>query len=87
MYSTHNEGYLSYLNKLVNQYNKAYHHSVNKKNLLMLIILIWLKKLRRILKLLNLNLMTESELQNIRIFLINITMKIGQEKYLLTTLC
>ena len=31
MYSTHNEGYLSYWNKLVKQYNKAYHHSINKK--------------------------------------------------------
>ena len=33
------KSYLSYLNKLVDQYNNSYHHSVNK-NLLMLIILL-----------------------------------------------
>ena len=26
-----NKSYLSYLNKLVHQYNNTYHHSVNKK--------------------------------------------------------
>ena len=33
------KSYLSYLNKLVDQYNNSYHHSVNK-SLLMLIILL-----------------------------------------------
>ena len=32
--------YLPYLNKLVEQYNNTYHHSINKKNPLMLIILL-----------------------------------------------
>ena len=31
---------LSYLSKLVDQYNNTYHHSIDKKNLLMLIILL-----------------------------------------------
>ena len=33
------KSYLPYLNKLVDQYNNTYHHSI-KKNLLMLIILL-----------------------------------------------
>ena len=40
------------------------------------------KKLRVILKLLNLKLMIESELQSIRIFLVKVTQKIGQEKFI-----
>ena len=34
------KSYLPYLNKLVDEYNNNYHHSINKKNLLMLIILL-----------------------------------------------
>ena len=49
----------------------------------MLIILLWLKKLTKILKLLNWKLMIELELLSIRIFLVKATLKIGQEKYLL----
>ena len=37
------KSYLPYLNKLVGQYNNTYHHFIHK-NLLMLIILFWLKK-------------------------------------------
>ena len=48
------KSYLSYLNELVDQYNNTCHHSIIKENLLMLIILFWLKKLRLILKFLNL---------------------------------
>ena len=47
-----NKYYLPYLIKLVDQYNNTYHHSINKK-LLILIILLWIKKLRQILKPLN----------------------------------
>ena len=42
------------------------------------------RKLRRILELLNLKL--QSELLIIKIFLINVILKIGQQKYLLSTL-
>ena len=31
---------LSYLNKMLDQYNNTYHHSIGKKKLLMLIILL-----------------------------------------------
>ena len=53
MTANDSKSYLSYLNKLVDQYNNTYHHSINKKPInadysdLM-------KKLRQILKLLNL---------------------------------
>ena len=40
------KSYFSYLNKLIDQYNN--------ENLLMLVIMFWLKNYRRILKLLNL---------------------------------
>ena len=52
----------------------------------MLIILLWLKKLRYILKLRNLKLILDSELSNIRIFLVKVTLKTGGEKYLLSIL-
>ena len=42
------------------------------------------RKLRRILELLNLKL--QSELLIIKIFLINVILKVGQQKYLLSTL-
>ena len=44
MTANDSKSYLAYLNKLVDQYNNTYHHSINK-NLLMLIILLWLKKI------------------------------------------
>ena len=47
------------------------------KNVLMLIILLCLAKLRQILNCLNLKLVIESELQCARIFLANVTPKIG----------
>ena len=86
MAANDSKSYLSYLNKLVDQYNSTYLHSIIKKNLLMLIIVFWLKKLRLILKFLNLELMIESGLLSIGTFLVNITLKIGQEKYFLLIL-
>ena len=52
----------------------------------MLIILLSPKQLSPMLKLLSLKLITELELLIIRIFLVNVTLKIGQEKYLLSVL-
>ena len=83
MASNDSKSYLPYLNKLVDQYNNTYHHFINK-NLLMLIILPLLKTLKRIIQLLKL--MIESELLSITIFLVKVTLKIGQEKYLLLIL-
>ena len=62
-----NKSDLPYLNKLVNQYNNAYHHFVNKK-LINADFLLCLKKLKPILKLLSLKSMIELELLSIKYF-------------------
>ena len=56
-----NKSYLSYLNKLVDQYNNNYHHSVGKKQVNAGYSALT-EKLKRIMKLLNLKLIIESEL-------------------------
>ena len=61
MAANDSKSYIIYLNKLLDQYNNAIIISLIK-NHLMLIILLWLKKTRPILKLLNLKLPRESEL-------------------------
>ena len=58
--------YLSYLNKLIDQFNNTYHHSIGK-NLVNADYSDLTKKLKRILKLLFLKLMIESELLNLKI--------------------
>ena len=57
------------------------------KTLQMPIILLWLKKLRRILKHLNLKLVEESVRKSIEMFWAKFTPKICQAKYLLMILC
>ena len=47
----------------------------------MVIIPVWMKTLRQIRKPLSLKLMIQSELQSITIFLVKITLEIGQSKY------
>ena len=64
---------LVYFNKLVDEYDNII--VVLVKNLLMLIILLWLKKLRQILKLLNLKLEIESELLSTKIYLTMVSPK------------
>ena len=73
------------MNKLVDHYNNTYHHSIDKKpinadysasN----------ENFKPIINLLNLKLFIESELLSIKIFLVMVTLKIGQQKYLLSTL-
>ena len=83
MTANDSKSYLIYLNKFLDQYNNNYHHSIGE-TLLVLMILLWLKKLRPILKLLKL--MIESELIIIRIFLVKATLKISQKKFLLLIL-
>ena len=80
-----------YLNKLVDQYNHTYHHSVNKKPINADYSALTEKKkkkkrMKQIPNLLNLKLMIEPGLLSIRIFLVKVTLKIGQEKYLLLIL-
>ena len=74
--------YLSYLNKLEDQYNNTYHHSINKKPINADYSALT-EKIRQILKLLSLKLLTESELLSIRIVLVKVILKTGQKKYLL----
>ena len=45
------------------------------------------KKLKQIRKILNLKLIIEPELQSIRIFLVKVAPKTGEEEYLLSILC
>ena len=79
MTANDSKSYLGYLNKLVVQCNNTYHHPISKS-------LKKLKKLSRILNLLSLKLMIEPKLLSIGMILGNFTLKIGQEKYLLSIL-
>ena len=86
IYLTHNEG----KSVMDERFIKTLKAKINKNGQLMIANLILvisiiqytnaIKKLRRILKLLNLKLMIESELLTIRIFLVMFTLKIGQKK-------
>ena len=71
------KSYRSYLNELVDQCNILIIFYIGKKNLLILIILLRLKKMRPLLKLLNLDFMIESELLSTRILLVKVILKIG----------
>ena len=76
------KSYLRYLNKFVDQYNNTYHHSTGKEPINGHYSALT-EKLRQILELLNLKLVIESELLSIKLFLVKVTLIIGQEKYLL----
>ena len=65
-----NESYLAFLDELIDQYNNAFHHSINKKSITADYPPLT-EKVKRILKLLNAKLMIESKLLSIRIFLVN----------------
>ena len=70
--------YPAYLNKLVDQYNNTYHHSISEKPI-NADYSVLTERLIRILKLLSVELMIESELLSIRIFSVKVTLRIGQE--------
>ena len=82
MTANDSKSYLPYLNKLVDQYNNTYHHSINKKP----INADYSALTEKIIKLLNLKLMIQLELLGIRIYLVKVTLNIGQEKYFLLIL-
>ena len=67
MTANDSKSYLRYLNKLVEQYNNTYYHSINKKPINVDYSALT-EKLRPILKLLSLKLMKELELLSIKIF-------------------
>ena len=71
------KSYHSYLNKLVDQYNNPYHHSINKKPINAGYSALT-EKTETNSKVPNLKLMIELKLQNIRIFLVKVPLKIGQ---------
>ena len=79
------KSYLDCLNKLVDQYNNTYHHSIGK-NPVDADYFVLNKKLNLIIRRLNLKLMIKSGLLNTRIFWGKATLKIGQEKYFLLIL-
>ena len=94
MTANDSKSYLAYLNKLqlkitivIFLITVIFIIILSIKNLLTLTILLWLEKLRQILKLLSLKLIIESELLSIRTFLVMVTLKIGQNKYLGSFLC
>ena len=78
MTANDSKSYLGYLKKLVKR--KAYADADAD-------YFAMTEKLNRVIKLLNLKLVIESELPSTRIFLAKVTPKIDQEKYLLLILC
>ena len=70
---------LTCLNKLVDECNNTYHHSINK-NYINADSSTLTEKPMLTLKLLSLKLMMELELSSIRIFLVKATLKIRREK-------
>ena len=85
MTASNRKSYLSYLNKLVDQYNNTYRHSINKKPINVDYSALT-EQIETDHKAPNLMLMIESELLSIKIFLVKVTLKMGQEKYLLLIL-
>ena len=79
MTANDSKSYLTCLNKLVDECNNTYHHSINK-NSINADSSTLTEKSMRILKLLSLKLMIELELLSIRIFLVKVTLKIRREK-------
>ena len=82
MTANDSKSYLSYLNKLVDQHNNTYYQKpINNDNSAKT------EKIEMKCKAPKFKLNDrESELQNIRAFLVKVTLKIGQEEYLLSTL-
>ena len=68
MVANDNKSYLPYLNKLVDQFNNTYHHSINKNSITADYSALT-GKLKRIIKLLNLKLIIELELLSMKICL------------------
>ena len=85
MTANNDESYLAHLNKLVDQYNNIYHHSINKKPINADYSAL-IEKIETNLKapMFNVNDMVRiTKYENI---LVKVILKIGQEKYLLSIL-
>ena len=79
------KSYISYLNKLVDQYNIAYYHAINKKTINASYSALT-EKIEINPKDPKFKVNVEGELLSIRILLVKLILKIGQEKYLLLIL-
>ena len=73
------------MNKAVDQYNNTYHHSLSKKPI-NIDYLAWTEKIETNTKTLIPKRKIDWEFLNIRIFLVKVVIKIGQEKFLLPIL-
>ena len=85
MTANDNKSYFSYLNKLVGQDDTTYHHSIGKKPINVDYSALT-EKIETDPKAPKFKLMIESELLSMGAFLVRVTLKIGQEKYLLSIL-
>ena len=85
MTTNDSKSYLSYLNKLLDQYNNTYHHSIGRKPINVDYSALT-EKIETNPKLRSLKLMIGSELLSIRIFLVKVLLTVNQEKYLLSIL-
>ena len=81
MTANNSKSYLVYLNKLVDEYNNTYHHSIDKKPIDADYSALT-EKLNQITKHLNLKLVGESGFQPIEIFLGKVIPRISQKNYL-----
>ena len=86
MTGNHSKYYFSYLNKLIDQYINTYHFYIGK-NPVDIDYSVLTGKNNQVIEHLNLKLVIELGLLNIQIFLAKITLRIGQEKYLLLNPC
>ena len=82
MIADDSKSHLSYLNKLVDQYNNTYQHSIDKKT----INADYFALTEKIDTNSKATKFTKSELLSIKIFLVKVTLKFGQEKYSLLIL-
>ena len=76
---------LIFLNELLDQYNNTYHHSINKKPIKADYSALT-QKIETDSKARKFRVIDRVIISNIRIFLVKVTLKIGQTKYLLLIL-
>ena len=85
MAANNSKFFLSYVNKLVDEYNNNYYHSINK-NLINADCYDLTEKIETNLKAPKFKVNDRSKLLSIRIFLVKFTLEIGQDKHLLVIL-
>ena len=85
MTANNDESYLAHLNKLVDQYNNIYHHSINKKPINADYSAL-IEKIETNLKAPKFNVNGMVRITKYENILVKVILKIGQEKYLLSIL-